>query len=137
MKYVALILTLLGTAALAQQEKEVESRITQVTAFLNKAQVNREIKTTLPAGKVSLVVTGLTSVLEPESIQASGKGNFIILGIAHRHNFLTERNFPKPLKAMQDSMEYYQRQLILEQSQKEILGKEEQMLLSNQRIGGN
>jgi uncharacterized protein (TIGR02231 family) len=120
----------------AQQEKEVDSHITQVTVFLNKAQVSREIKTTLSAGKVSLVVAGLTSMLDPESIQATGKGSFIILGIAPRQNFLSELNTPKPLKLLRDSIDFYQRQLTLEQSQKEILNKEEQMLLSNQKIGG-
>jgi uncharacterized protein (TIGR02231 family) len=34
-------------------------------------------------------------------------------------------------------MQYYQKEVILEQSQKEILAKEEQLLNSNQRIGGN
>jgi uncharacterized protein (TIGR02231 family) len=121
----------------AQQEKQVDSKITQVTVFLTRAQVTREIKTSLTAGKTSLVVTGLTSALDPESIQASGKGSFIILGISHRQNFLSELNMPKPLKVVRDSIEYYQRQLVLEQSQKEILNKEEQMLLSNQKIGGS
>jgi uncharacterized protein (TIGR02231 family) len=120
----------------AQEEKPVDSKITQVTVFLNKAQVNREIKTSLTAGKVSIVIPGLTSMLDPESIQATGKGSFIILGIAHRQNFLSELNTPKPLKLIRDSIDFYQRQLVLEQSQKEILNKEEQMLLSNQKIGG-
>src|SRR5687768_14045429 len=123
MKYsVALLLALFCSLSLqAQQEKEVDSHITQVTVFLNKAQVNREIKTSLTAGKVSVVVPGLTSMLDPESIQATGKGSFIILGIAHRQNFLSELNTPKPLKLIRDSIDYYQRQLVLEQSQKEIL----------------
>jgi uncharacterized protein (TIGR02231 family) len=131
-----LLLALIVTGARAQQEKEVDSKVTQVTVFLNKAQVNREVKTSLTAGKTLLVVSGLTSMLDPASIQAAGKGSFIILGIGHRQNFLSELNMPKPLKLIKDSIEYYQRQLILEQSQKEILNKEEQMLLSNQKISG-
>ncbi|MBK7651525.1 MAG: DUF2059 domain-containing protein [Flammeovirgaceae bacterium] len=43
---------------------------------------------------------------------------------------------PKGLKALKDSLSTMQRQVLLEQSQKEILNKEEQMLLSNQKIGG-
>ena len=121
---------------LAQQEKDVESHINQVTVFLNKAQVTRDVKTRVEPGKMSLVVTGLTSMLDPESIQVAGKGSFVILGISHRQNFLGELNMPKALKTLRDSIDYYQRQLILEQGQKEILNKEEQMLLSNQKIGG-
>jgi uncharacterized protein (TIGR02231 family) len=123
--------------AQANPEKPVDSKITNVTVFLSKAQVTREVKTRLEAGKTTLVLTGLTALLDAESIQAAGKGSFVILGISHRQNFLDELNVPKGLKVLRDSLDFYQRQLILEQSQKEILNKEEQMLLSNQRIGGN
>lgn len=122
---------------LAQTEKPVESKISGVTVFLSKAQVTREVKTRLDAGKTTLVITGLTSSLDLGSIQASGKGSFIILGVSHRQNYLTDHNIPKGLKVLKDSLDFYQKQLSLEQSQKEILNKEEQMLLSNQRIGGN
>ncbi|MFK8861972.1 DUF4140 domain-containing protein, partial [Escherichia coli] len=77
-----------------------------------------------------------TSQLDPQSIQVTGKGSFIILGISHQQNYLNEFNLPKSLKSMMDSVEYFQKQVLLEQSQKEILNKEEQMLLSNQKIGG-
>jgi uncharacterized protein (TIGR02231 family) len=123
--------------ALAQIEKPVDSKITDVVVFLSKAQVTREVKTRIEAGKTTLVLTGLTASMDTESIQAAGRGSFVILGISHRQNFLNELNVPKSLKTLKDSLEYYQKQLILEQSQKEILNKEEQMLLANQRIGGN
>lgn len=121
----------------AQTEKPVESKISGVTVFLSKAQVTREVRTRLEAGKTTLVLTGLTASLDAESIQAAGKGSFIILGVSQRQNYLDELNMPKGLKALKDSLDYYQKQLLLEQSQKEILNKEEAMLLSNQRIGGN
>jgi uncharacterized protein (TIGR02231 family) len=133
---VALML-LIGKAVLAQVEKPVESRITNVTVFLSKAQVTREVKTRLEAGKTTLVLTGLTAQMDTESIQAAGTGTFVILGISHRQNFLNELNVPRSLKVLKDSLEYYQKQASLEQSQKEILNKEEQLLNSNQRIGGN
>ncbi len=122
--------------AVGQPDKPIDSKITDVTVFLNKAQVTREGKTRIESGKTNLIVTGLTSMLDPESIQVSGKGNFVILGISHQQNFLNEFNMPKSLKVLKDSLETLQRQVILEQSQKEILNKEEQMLLSNQKIGG-
>jgi len=118
------------------QEKKVESEIKQVTVFLNKAQVTREAKSRLDGGKMDIVLTGITSQLDPSSIQVSGKGNFVILGIRHQQNFLNEFNVPPRLKKLKDSLNYFQKQLTLEQSQKEILNKEEQMLQNNQKIGG-
>lgn len=123
-------------AVSAQTDRSVESKISNVTVFLSKAQVTREVKTRLDPGKTNLIITGLTSQLDPQSIQVSGKGSFIILGTSHRQNYLNELNMPRTFKQLKDSLEYYQKQIAFEQSQKEILTKEEQMLISNQKIGG-
>jgi len=120
----------------AQTNQNANSKITDVTVFLNRAQVTRQVKTQLNAGKTNLIVGGLTSMLDPQSIQVTGKGNFIILGTSHQQNYLSELNMPKALKSLKDSVELLQKQVQLEQSQKEILNKEEQMLMSNQKIGG-
>ena len=119
-----------------QTEQRVESKITDVTVFLNKAQVTRQVSTRVSAGRSTLVISGLTAVLDQQSVQVSGKGKVVIEGISHRQNFLTDFNMPARLKSWKDSVELLQRQVQLEQSQKEILNKEEQMLLSNQKIGG-
>ncbi len=131
---VVLSLGMLGASA--QVDKPIDSKITGVTVFLNKAQVTREARSRIEAGKTNLIITGLTSQLDPQSIQVTGRGSFVILGISHRQNYLNEFNVPKSLKILRDSVEYFQKQAALEQSQKEILNKEEQMLLSNQKIGG-
>jgi uncharacterized protein (TIGR02231 family) len=119
-----------------QELKPVDSKITNVTVFLNRAQITREARTRLESGKTHVVIKGLTSQLDPQSIQVEGKGAFTILGISHQQNYLSELNLPKGLIILRDSVELLQRQLTLETTQKEILTKEEQMLLSNQRIGG-
>lgn len=123
-------------AAFAQHEVPVPSKITHVTVFLNQAQVTRQVKTRVDAGKTDLVISGLTAQLDPKSIQVSGKGNFTLLGISHRRNFLNEHSLPKSIRVLKDSLTYLQQQLSLENAQREILNKEEQMLLSNQKIGG-
>jgi uncharacterized protein (TIGR02231 family) len=125
-----------ANSAFSQVEKAIDSKIKSVTVFLNKAQVTREVKSRIEPGKSTLVLTGLTSLLDQQSIQVAGKGNFVILGISHRQNFLDEMNMPKSLRVVKDSLEHLRRQIQLEQSQLEILNKEEQMLLSNQKIGG-
>jgi len=121
---------------LAQNSQPVNSKITDVTVFLNQAQVTRQVKTQLQPGKTELVVGGLTSMLDPQSIQVSGRGSFIILGTSHHQNYLTDVTMPKSLRSLRDSIEWLSKQVSLEQSQKEILNKEEGMLMSNQKIGG-
>jgi uncharacterized protein (TIGR02231 family) len=121
----------------SQTDKPVESKITRVTVFLNRAQVTREVKTRVEAGKTNIILSGLTSQLDQQSIQVSGKGNFIILGISHNQNYLNEFNVPKGLQVLRDSLKIYARQMSLEQNQRDILNKEEQLILNNQKIGGS
>ena len=136
MKLIVVVLFAAVSTLSAQTEKPVDSKVTGITVFLSRAQVNREVKTRVEAGKTNIVVTGLTSDLDPQSIQVTGKGGVIILGTTHRQNYLTELNTPRSLRILKDSADYYQKQIAFEQNQKEILNKEEGMLMSNQRIGG-
>jgi uncharacterized protein (TIGR02231 family) len=131
------LLSVFSLTLSAQDEKIIESKITSVTVFLNRAQITREAKTRIEAGKSILRLKGLTSQLDQQSIQVSGKGNFTILGISHEQNYLTELNTPRSLASLRDSIDLTQRQIVLQNSQKEILNREEQMLLANQKIGGN
>ncbi|MBK8290822.1 MAG: DUF4140 domain-containing protein [Flammeovirgaceae bacterium] len=80
-------LVLSSLVAIGQPDKPVDSKISDVTVFLNKAQITREVKTRLEAGRTNLIVTGLTAQLDPQSIQVKGQGNFVILGISHQQNF--------------------------------------------------
>jgi len=130
------VLLVTGNLLYAQQEKVVDSKISRVTVFLNQAQVSREIKSRVEAGKTDLVISGLTSNLDQRSVQVSGKGSIVILGISHRQNFISEFNMPASLKKLKDSLTVYQNRITIEQSLKDILNKEEQMLISNQVIGG-
>jgi uncharacterized protein (TIGR02231 family) len=133
--YVLAGLITLCLPVFGQVEKTVDSKITEVTVFLNRAQVTRVAKTRISDGKTLLLFEGLTSQLDQQSIQVSGKGKFTILGISHQQNYGKEFSSPRT-KLLRDSIEIVQQQILIEQSQKEILSKEEQMLLSNQKIGG-
>lgn len=129
---------ILGSAltAAAQTDVPVESAIKEVTIFLNRAQVTREIKARIGTGESNLVIGGLTAELDPQSIQVSGTGNTVIMGIQHNQNYLDEANLPVRLKVLQDSLEYYVARLTEAQNQKAILEKEEQLMEANQKIGG-
>ena len=134
--WIGFLIVLISSKLWAQTDKSVESRVEHVTVFLNKAQVTREIKTRVESGKTNLIVSGLSAQLDQQSVQVSGKGNFVILGISHNQNYLTEVNRPPSLIKLNDSLTYFKQQLRLEQNQSDVLSKEEQMLLSNQRMGG-
>lgn len=123
-------------SAAGQSVTEVESQIREVTVFLNRAQVVREVKTRIGPGETNLVIGGLTAALDPQSIQVSGAGNAVILGIQHNQNYLDEADLPPRLKLLQDSLDYYTARLAKMQNDKAILEKEEKLMEANQKIGG-
>lgn len=122
--------------AVAQHEKKADSKITHVTVFLNKAQVTREVKTRIAEGVTQLTIPGLSPQLDPASIQVSGNGNFVLLGVTHQMNYLNELSTPARLVTLNDSLRDLQRQVQFETAQNQILEKEEQMIIANQKIGG-
>ncbi|GIV37199.1 MAG: hypothetical protein KatS3mg032_1578 [Cyclobacteriaceae bacterium] len=127
---------LITNLVMAQTEKTAESDISRVTVFLNRAQVTRQVKARVEAGKNTVVVRGLPAALDPQSLQVRAEGKAVLLGVGHRHSFINELLLPPELKKLKDSINFYNRQLMLEQQNREVLNKEEQMLLANQRIGG-
>jgi uncharacterized protein (TIGR02231 family) len=135
-KALIIAVLLFAITANAQVDKTVESKISQVTVFLSRAQVTRLIQTRVEAGKTNLILSGLTANLDPQSVQVTGKGGIILLGISHQQNFIREFNYPSQLRVLRDSIEVLKTLMLNEQNQKEILNKEEQLILSNQKIGG-
>lgn len=136
MKKTWIFIWLVANLAMAQPEKTAESSITAVTVFLNRAQIYRQVKTRVEAGRNILVVRGLPAGLDPQSIQVRSQNRVLLLGVSHRKSFLNEFALPAGLRKLKDSLNYYNRQMLMEQQQKEVLNKEEQLLLANQRIGG-
>lgn len=118
---------------IAQVEQPLDSRIMAVKVFRGQAQVTRTGRTRIDAGKTDIVFRGLTAQLDGGSIQVSGRGNFIILGISHRQNFLEERALPRTVRMLEDSVAALEQQLWLEQNQKAILINEELLIQNNQK----
>ena len=77
MKKITLCTLILFSAfsVFGQKEKKAESKISNVTVFLNKAQVTREVKTRIQEGTTDVIITGLTAQLDPNSIQFSLASN--------------------------------------------------------------
>ena len=70
------------------EPQEVNSTIKQVTVYLHGAQISRQGRINLQKGPVTLAFRDLPVNIDPQSIQAKGEGNFVILSIVHQVNYL-------------------------------------------------
>ncbi len=78
--------------------KTIKSSIKNVTVFTQGAQVFRSSAVTLSPGVTDLIFTGISPFINPSSVQAGGKGNFIVLEV--KHNI----RYPEPPKTTEDAL---------------------------------
>lgn len=74
----------------ATTEKPVKSSINKVTVFTQGAQVFRTAPVTLSPGITQLVFSGVSPQINVASIQAGGKGSFVVTDVKH------EVKYPEP-----------------------------------------
>jgi uncharacterized protein (TIGR02231 family) len=134
--HIVILLFCLSQVGWAQQERKTESELESVTVFLTRAQEFRKAKVQLQSGAQVLVFDQLSPYIDPQSIQVSGKGAATILGVKHQMSYLSESALPAPIRALQDSLQWYEKTIQWEQQKLGIIDKEEKMIMSNQVIGG-
>lgn len=83
-KFILTALMLSTTQLFAVVEKKVKSSIKNVTVFTQGAQVFRTGSITLTPGITQVILTGISPQVNPSSIQAGGKGNFVVLDVKHK-----------------------------------------------------
>ena len=134
-KYILIAIVVLFVLP-AMAQKIVKSKINKVTVFLQGAQIHRTATTSLKKGRVEVVFSGLSTVLQSNSIQVKGKGNFTIMSVYHQINRLKKSKVDKRIKIMQDSVILLQEQNNLNQQFYNALNQEQQLLIANKSIGG-
>ncbi|MEW6467400.1 MAG: DUF4139 domain-containing protein [Bacteroidota bacterium] len=116
--------------------KEVKSDVKEVTIFLSGAQVTSAAAVTVAAGTTNLVFTDLSPYMWDYNIQARGEGDFTILSVVRKLNYLTAEDTPKEIKLLQDSLENLNDKYDYWESLKKIYEQQEQLLNANKSIGG-
>ena len=116
--------------------QKVSSSITQVTIFLSGAEIQREGKALLKAGAQQLLFENLPQAINPQSIQVSGTGNFTILNVSHRINYLKSSEKSKEAESLETALKSLEDKIAQQAAAVSVLKAEEEMLKENQTIGG-
>lgn len=124
--------------AFAQENQiNVNSKISDVTVFMNGAQINRlSDNVELPQGVSLLVFSGLSSSIETQSLQAKGEGNFTILSVTKQNNFLLDKKKSEQKMALVGKSEELSDKIIDLNNQLAVYKAEEEMLMKNQTVMG-
>jgi uncharacterized protein (TIGR02231 family) len=86
------LITLLGCVFALQAfglevEKLTKTKPEKIVVYTQGAQIHRSTSVSLVAGQNKIVFSGLENCINPDAIQASGNGNFIITDIQHMVNY--------------------------------------------------
>ncbi len=121
-------------------EKPIKSTIKAVTVFLNGAQITNEASVSLNSGTTNIVFTDLTQYISSDNnIQVKAEnGEVTILSVVRKLNYLNnDKNLPKEIQVMQDSLDAMTDRKTLFNSMVNIYEEEEEMLKANESIGGS
>ena len=135
----------LAFGAAPSSEKNIKSKIENVTVFTYGAQIYRNASVNVSPGITTLIFDGLESTIDPKSIQASGIGSFVIMDVQHSIKYPEPKEIdlsknPKNLKyikLLQDSIVMIDFDLEDIDSKMAALNIEKNILLNNRLIKGD
>lgn len=135
-KLIALCLSAVSSLALFAQTN-VDSKITQVTVYLQGAQLTHTAETQVAQGKQTVVFTGLSADMQPESVVLEcGNRNVLFQSVSIRNNYLKEQAPNAKIAELQEKLALVEEKLATLRAEKGVYAKERDMLFRNEAIGG-
>lgn len=110
--------------------------IKEVTVFLNGAQIFEEGKITIPAGKTILRVTDLSPHIDEKSIQVKADGDFTILSVNHKFNYLNELTNDERIDSLKALAEVLEVAVERDYARLNVLSEKLSLLNENKNLGG-
>jgi hypothetical protein len=118
------------------KEKDLKTEIDEVTVFLNSAQIFESGSTSIPAGKTIIKIKNLPPFMDEKSIQVKAIGDFTILSVNHKLNYLTELKKDDKIDSLQKITEVIQENIIHEEARLAVLNDKQSLLNENRNLGG-
>lgn len=117
------------------KEKELKTEIREVTVFLSGAQIFESGQTTVPAGKTIIRVTDLSPYLDDKSVQVKADGDFTILSVNHKFNYLNELKKDEKIDSLSGLVNKSELSIARENARLEVLREKQSLLNANKNLG--
>lgn len=121
----------------ALREKELKTQIREVTVFLSSAQIFEGGSADLPSGSTLLVIKNLPTDLDEKSIQVKGDGDFTILSVNYKRNYLNTRKRDEKIDSLKSRVELIELDISRDRARLDVLGEKLSLLSSNKTLGGS
>jgi uncharacterized protein (TIGR02231 family) len=114
----------------SQGQVKVDAENQHITVFLNRAQIDARIKTTVQAGTSKMIIGNVATTADPNSIQVGGKGDVVIMGVKFKQNYLGNKN----RSVLEDSLKMAKSELEVVDVLVKVADNERNMLMANSNI---
>ena len=128
---VVLLAIAVSSSSLEAQEKYVQCPVSHVTVFRHGAQLSGDAVVTLQPGTWDYVAGGLSPYIDPNSIQVRGEGDFMIMGVTHRNNYLDNPEESDEVRSLRDRIDALKAKIEDEGTAMEVLLEKERFLKAN------
>ena len=138
MKYFVLMILLLSHRAFSQSfaERELITTIDEVTIYLQGGLITRTGKLEIPSGKSMLKLSSLSPHIDDKSIQLKATGDFTILSVNHKLNYLNSMEKVERIAQLNKEIESFELERATAESRLQILSEKESLLDENKNLGG-
>lgn len=116
-------------------ENELKTTIKNVTVFIQGAQITRTGKVNIPLGKSILSVKSLSPHLDAKSIIVKADGDFTVLSVNHKFNYLNQLDADHQLEQLNSVIKSLQNQIDNNQVRLAILSEKQSVLSANKMLG--
>ncbi|MFT4682661.1 MAG: hypothetical protein ACJAU0_001387 [Flavobacteriales bacterium] len=120
----------------AQNAVNPKSTIDRVSVYLAGATVTRSSSVDLKAGENEIQFTGITSRIDPNSIQVNGGEGFFITGVRQEVNWSLMNEVSPEITSKRDSLDDIRFSVSTKKALRETYQEELAMLQANRQIGG-
>ncbi len=122
----------------AQQENiiKVDSKIDEITLYMNGAEIRQSKEIKLKKGRNKVVFQGLSTSLQPNSVQVTVGETVEILSVSTETDFLNIEKLEPRINQLKDSIESLKDLITSVNNQIDAFNAEKAILTKNQYIGG-
>ncbi|MEE9349864.1 MAG: DUF4139 domain-containing protein [Flavobacteriaceae bacterium] len=136
-KILLLIITLANIQLLTAQEL-VNSDLKKVTVFKNNANIKRHTVVNLKKGVQEIVLTGLTTRLNPSSIQVQLKNNNVeLLSAKYEPNYLISKKDSPEIEKLKEALKLLQETMNWHAVEEHVLKNTLEVYHKNQNLSGD
>lgn len=139
MKKLNLIIIMLMLTPLlmwAQVEKSIPSKVKKVIVYPQGAQIESEVTFPIQKGQMKIILPGLTSKINQESIRIISDGNFTILNVQSKIDFINQLDKNVETQKIMTQMEELKAKIEDEETWMKIINDKIDFLKVNKLVSG-